>query len=324
MPNARAVLKYAITLVVLALIGIFFYRAFRDNWQSIRAAHFEPNYLWLTLSALCAAASSLLSTYGWQRTINGLSQRRPLTFSESFAAVNSSGLTKYLPGKVWSYALQMYWLASAGLQKSLVLYANLLNLALALAIAAFSGVLLLGLASTQVSSSLLALMGTALVAADVIAILFHRPLLRWGTAWLSRLLKREVPNFEFPLRLLVELHGVQMLATAAASLSTYLVCLGIGFSLTPREIPLVMGSFLLGDVAGFLAIIVPGGIGVRESIMAVLIGVKTHGALPLLVPLAARLLGMTIDMLFGAVALWWSRTLSASLSGREPRRRTDE
>ncbi|HYQ17057.1 MAG TPA: hypothetical protein VEQ58_14900, partial [Polyangiaceae bacterium] len=73
---------------------------------------------------------------------------------------------------------------------------------------------------------------------------------------------------------------------------------------------MVIGSSLVADVAGFLAIVVPGGIGVREGLMYTILGGQATGSLAIVMPVASRLLNMAVDVLLGAVAFKLLKTLT--------------
>src|SRR5258708_1452616 len=107
MSRARDTAKLIASSAVLACIAFFFYRAFQLNWASIRAQKLELDYRCLLAAGLCIVVTYLIPTYGWQLTINALSANGKVSFSESVAVVNSASLVKYIPGKIWSYALQM-------------------------------------------------------------------------------------------------------------------------------------------------------------------------------------------------------------------------
>ncbi|NTW68051.1 MAG: hypothetical protein HGB21_17340, partial [Nitrospirae bacterium] len=80
-------------------------------------------------------------------------------------------------------------------------------------------------------------------------------------ALFNRSFRRGVTYFDIPHRLLIDLHLIHVLAAFCLCLGAYLLCYGIGFALAPHQMLLVMSSLLISDVIGFLAIIVPGGLG---------------------------------------------------------------
>src|SRR5262245_37217662 len=128
MSRLRTALKPALSLLVVASAVFFFVRAFERNWTAIREQSFRIDGLFLSLTFVATVLMMLLATYAWQLSINSFLPSKKLSFRQSIAAFNSSSFTKYIPGKIWSYALQLYWLSDLGISKSAVVYINLLNL----------------------------------------------------------------------------------------------------------------------------------------------------------------------------------------------------
>jgi uncharacterized membrane protein YbhN (UPF0104 family) len=309
MSRVRRYLKPLVSALLVLAAGYFFYRAFSRNWDSIREHQFQllPGYL--SLAALGTLATSLLGTLAWATSLNGLSPHR-IGVRQSIAAVNASGLTKYIPGKIWSYALQMYWLEGLGFSKALVAYVNLMNLAISLGTSLIVGLVCLALSSTPVPLSLLLSALAALLVLDAAAVLFNRPLMKWLFALSGKVLRRKLTYFEVEPRLLLRLHAIHLSAAVTSGLSAYACCFAIGYRLSIDRGLVVIGSTLVADVAGFLAIVVPGGIGVREGLMYAILGGKLTGSLAVVMPLASRLLNMAVDVVLGAVAFKLLRTLA--------------
>jgi len=306
--TSRSYLKTTLTALIVAGVLFFFARAVQRNWADVRAHDFQLNYLLVALSFVCAIASALLATLGWQLALNGLSERRSLTFTQSFATVNVSGLTKYLPGKLWSYALQMYWLNERGFSKSRVLFVNILNLAISLAAGIWvSLVMLLGSPERFERALILGLIG-ALSLSIGLALRFHGAGFKLLQQLLLRVLKREVSVLELPGALMVRLHAVHAASQLVSGLGACVLCYGIGYEPTLPQALLVVAALVLADAAGFLAVIVPAGVGVRESVMYLLLGGAASGSLAVVLPLVSRLISMATDVVLGLLALRLHRT----------------
>ena len=311
MSRARRLIKPLLSTLIVLCTGYFFFRAFRRNWASIQAHEFRISPGFLLCAALGIVASSLLATLAWYTAMNALS-RNKIDFRQSVAAVNASSLTKYIPGKVWSYALQMYWLDGLGISKALIVYVNLVNLLISLGTS-----LMLGLVCLLVSHGTIPLQPVlaglvVLVCADALCILFNRALLNALVTLVNRVLKRNFSYFEVEKSLLVKLHLIHFVAGIASGLGAYAFCYAIGYRIELERALLVIGSTLVADVAGFLAIVVPGGLGVREGLMYAMLGGQATGSLALIVPVASRMLSMTVDVLLGGVALRLLRSLAIS------------
>jgi glycosyltransferase 2 family protein len=309
MSKVRRYLKPIVSTALVLGAAYFFYRAFQRNWDSIREHEFqlEPGYL--LLAALGALATNLLATLAWSSSVNGLSSAR-IGFRQSVAAVNASGLTKYIPGKIWSYALQMYWLDGLGISKALVLYVNLMNLAISLGMTLILGLSCLAISSAPVPLSMLLGALGALLVLDAVAVLFNGPLIRWLFSLLGKATRRELSYFHVQPALLLRLHAIHLLAACTSGGAAYVFCFAIGYPLSADRGLVVIGSSLVADVAGFVAIIVPGGIGVREGLMYALLGGSMSGSMAIVMPVASRLLNMGVDIVLGAVAFKLLRSLT--------------
>jgi uncharacterized membrane protein YbhN (UPF0104 family) len=314
LPLSRAQIKNTVGTLIVLCIAFFFYQAFKQNWTSLKAHTVRPDYVSLLGAAALIFACLLTGTYGWQLVINSLSDGRKLRFSESVATVNSSNLTKYVPGRIWSYALQMYWLGRAGIRVSLVVYANLVNHAISLISCIIVGLACLAfvLPASLVAPLLVAL--ALILLADLVGIRFHSQLLRRLLPVLGKLVGREIQHIDLPAKTLVRLHGLHLAGAVLSGLCAYLMCLGIGYPITPHEALLVTASSLLGEVAGTLVLIVPGGLGVREGVMYYLLGGASNSLLALVFPIASRLLTMIVDVILGAISFAMLRKFNQPVS----------
>ena len=83
---------------------------------------------------------------------------------------------------------------------------------------------------------------------------------------------------------------------------------------------------LAGPVIGhldpdFLAIMVPGGLGVPEALMYDMLGGAAKGSLALVFPVASRLMNMFVDVTLGVVAFRLLRSLTGAKTAHAERGR---
>jgi uncharacterized membrane protein YbhN (UPF0104 family) len=312
MINTGNAVKRVLALVIIFSVVFFFYKSFQGNWTAIRSHALKPDYLYLGLSFVCIFITSLLATYGWHLALNTLSRVSKITFFQSVATVNTSGLTKYVPGKVWSYALQMYWLADAGFSKSLIVYVNLVNLSISIVTSLIVGLGYLLYYPEVFPVVLIFPLLLLLVLIDIIFIKFNASVTNGMISLVNRRLNRDIKYFDISHGLLIHLHLVHFLAALCFGLAAYLVCSGIGFVVAPDRVLLVMSSLLVSDVIGFLAVIVPGGLGVREGVMYLMLHNVSTGALSLILPIASRIVSMVVDVVLGTIAFVMLRKVNSS------------
>lgn len=302
MARLRPAVKAALSTLVVVGVFAFFSHAVRSNWAAIAEQRLQPRAPLLLCALLLVISACLLNTCAWLTGVNALSTTRRLSFKEGVATVNTTSLTKYLPGKLWSFALQMYWLTGDGFSKSLVLYANVVNLLISLA--AQLALALLGLLwfgeRVPLAVTLLALLG--LITADVLVLKFHAAAFKRLTGLLTRRLRRDVADFDLAPAVMLKMHTLHAAGGLVTGLSTCVLGYGIGYDVAPRDALLLSSATLLADLSGFVAFMVPAGLGVRESLMYVVLG-SERGSLALVLPVASRLLYLASDLLLGLVAV---------------------
>jgi len=296
-------LRNFLSLAVIIGVAFFFYKSFQLNREAMQAHPFNPDYFFLALSFGCVLTTYFLSTCGWRLALNALSADGRISFTQSVAVVNTGNLIKYIPGKVWSYALQMYWLSASGFSKPVVLYVNLVNLFVSLVTSTIVGLVCLAFSGGKfpvwISVSLLA----AAVLSDILFIAFNAPFTRGLIGFAGRILNRDIACFSMSRKTVVGLHAIHFAAALSFGVSAFFLCPGIGVDFNQASALPVMSSLLLADVMGFMVVIVPGGLGVREALMYLMLGATVSTAsLPLVLPVASRIVGMCVDVFLGTTA----------------------
>jgi uncharacterized membrane protein YbhN (UPF0104 family) len=308
-PSPSPLRRYLKTLTALLLIigvGYFFARELFRNWQVMSQfpVRWQPLYFGIAVAAI--ALYYLINTWCWRFVLSSLSGRAPLPFLDCIAVVNTSGLTKYLPGRLWSFALQMVWLERHGYSKAMVLYVNSLILLILLCMSSISGLLLLLGAGTMPLAVILLAIGGVLVIDGVL--IFGGPaVLNAIVPAINRAFHGEVEKLRVSAATMIIVHVAFVLGTVAYGLTGYLVTRGLGFELAFTDSWAVMASMLLADVIGFVTLVSPGGLGVREGVMYYLLRAATNPALTLLLPIATRLVCMLVEVVLGALGMYMLR-----------------
>jgi glycosyltransferase 2 family protein len=286
-------------LIVLGAV-FFYYGAFQKNWTSIQSYTLTFEYIYIMLSFASMFTAYILVTYGWFLTLTALSGRR-ITFLKSVAMVNTSNLTKYIPGKVWSYAVQMYWLEQEGFPKSVVLYVNLITLYVSLVTSLIAALICLVFYADLVPVAFSLFLLGALIVFNFLFIRLNSTILKKLTASMNRIFKSDMGYYEIPAKLMCSLHAINFLAAFCLGIGAYLLSIGIGFDIERSKILLMISSMLIADVVGFMAVIVPNGLGVREGVMYLMLQSISFPTLAIILPIATRILSMLVDLILGTV-----------------------
>ena len=297
----KKVLVNILSYLIIGVIFLLLFVEFKKNWASIQSFDLKFDVFFILLSFFAMVTTYLLTTYGWHVTLNTLSGENKITFLDSVAIVNTSNLTKYIPGKVWSYALQTYWLAKAGFSNSLIVFTYIINILTLIITFLMLGLCYLAFSPVELPFAGIVSCLLLLVVFDILFITFYSKLFNALMSIVGRIIKQDIAYCEAPTRLLLYLQLIHFISAFSYGIGAYFMCLGIGFDITNNSIYLVMSSMIISDIIGFLAIIVPSGLGVREGIMYLLLKGGTFRALSLILPIATRVVIMFVDVFLGAI-----------------------
>jgi uncharacterized membrane protein YbhN (UPF0104 family) len=197
----------------------------------------------------------------------------------------------------------MYWLVNAGFSKSLIVYVNLVNLSISIITSLIVGLGYLLSSPETLPRLIIFPLLLILVLFDIYFIKFNSLVTNGLISLFNRTFRRNIKYFDISHSLLIYLHLVHLVAAICFGIGAYLLCCGIGFEIAHGKIQLIMSSLLISDVIGFLTVIVPGGLGVREGVMYLILNDVSMGNLALILPIASRIVSMCVDLVLGAIAL---------------------
>lgn len=268
----KRILRWTIQIVVIGAIGYFLVRAVIQNWQQIKDFpwHFNP---WLLVAAFLTLGGTLFYMIVlWRALLLRLGGGISLPVAIRIFAISSMG--RYLPGKVWQIVGMVYLGQREGVRPEAGVWAALL----AQVLAVLSGILVffvsLILEPQRMLTPFLENIGLEhfspywlLLPVAAVLALIHPKILEKITNWLLKLLKREPIKFALSYPGLLVFFLLYILSWMFYGVTFHLFLASI------HPIPLqdwiaVTGSFSAAYIVGLLALFVPGGLGVREGLLA--------------------------------------------------------
>lgn len=281
----RAV-EWALALVVLAAIGRYLVR----EWDRLAARPWDVDWGLLTIgSALVVLAYSLFVLL-WRHLVAKLGGS--LSIVDAHRIWYIGNLARYVPGKVLQLAGLAYLARAKGIGS--VLTVGSIVVAQLFVIAA--GLIL---SLVTLPGSTVPLPGgwpAALVAAGLLTVILLTPLFDHAHRLALRLAGRTEAHVRVPVRARVGLLLGYLAAWAVFGLGFALfvdaVSGGMGGSTSA-----LMGICATGYLAGWLAVFVPGGLGVREGVYALLLAEVLPGPLAAAVAILSRLWLTAVELL---------------------------
>ena len=259
------------------------------------------------------AASVLVETLSWYRIMRAVAvQSRALPLLDAFAVFNVTAIGKYLPGKVWGYAWQVYLLARRGLPPSVSLRAG----AIALVVASAAG------AAVGCAGAFLGNLGAAPTAASLVAVAVLTALILFPqrsaiVSALARRLRIDADAGPVAPDALAEAGGGYCAVWMVYGAGGVLLARALEPSLTFTTAAAVVAAMCLSWLVGMVVVIAPAGLGVREAVMALALS-HLPGRLGFILPVATRLLLVVVDLALeaSALAILWYRRLESAAPDR--------
>jgi glycosyltransferase 2 family protein len=284
-PTRKGLLRVVVGVFVALAIGFFAYTMI-DAWNATNGE--LPSLARILIAAGLWTVGLIAGAAAWATLLGG--DRRV----DHGAALLVSQLAKYVPGGVWQASGQVGLARALGvrLQRGATAFSVL---AVTQAVAGCTYGLVLAATWTDVDVFLRVLMAVGAIAT---LFLIDR---RWMVWVLHKIPKTRSASADLvpPQRTIIITWAI-CLVTLAATSCAYLVLLG---SFGPVHQPfLVIGAYAIAWTAGFIAIPIPSGVGIREAVLATIL----HGIFPASVIIAAsvyyRLVSVATEGVVAAIA----------------------
>jgi glycosyltransferase 2 family protein len=283
-----------LTVAVLAVVAGFFAATLAARWNDVISLK------WRLEPGLFASATLLLAlSYGLVACLWGLTLRRAAGTRLAAGARIwfLANLARYVPGNVWSYVGAVELARREGVTRRTTLAVMALTQLLSVGVALLAGLPVLLAERARLGRP--ALLGAVVVAAGAaLAALFRRRLLD--------LARRRLPGFD-PAELTPSVSTVVLLVAGYAA---YWAVTGVAFAtlvaslypLAAADLPVVVAAYAAAYAAGFLALLTPAGLGVREGVLVVALAPVLPAGPALVVALISRLWMMLVELAGAAVA----------------------
>ncbi len=277
----------------------------------IRAFRLQLSWNWLGVSILGLFPCMLLEVALWRRLLLELGHELPLRRAAGVWFL--SNLARYVPGRIWQFVGMMELGADSGVPRGAILASVAAHQVLTNATGVLIGVpaLVSALGASRATWLTGVAVGLAVVAFG---------LSPWTLTRLSRVLTPIARPPSGQVRL-----SQAPLALILLGYCLYWVGLGTAFWSLGRALGANSGdligwasAFPASYVAGYLSLLTPSGVGVREGVLALLLAPVAGAGVAGVAALAARLWLTVAELLAAAVALGTNRSLVWSPRNRGP------
>ena len=304
--TARAHARRVVGTILLAAVALFAIIAVKRNWDAVRADLGLLSPVDYLLASGAAAAGLFLLWASWSAVLSGLGSH--LGRHDSLTIYFAAQLGKYVPGSVWPAVIQARLGRRNGVAPTTMVISYALWMGVLCAVGGVTGVLILTNGDVEVPWPVIA--ACVIVALVLLPLLLHDRGLPTLITWALRRSGRATEPIT------MSWSGARG-STALSAATWFVLGLHAWFLARPlgagvEDLPLVIGAFALAFVAGIVAVPLPAGAGLRETILVLTLGAAIGRPGALTVALLSRLIMILVEMLLAAVtgvpgALRWAR-----------------
>ncbi len=303
MAKKTKIIKIILGWAAAAIIVYFLVRQLDNNWSDIASGDWKIAWPYLILSAATLFIAYLFLAQAWRLIIFGFGLKPG--FIGSFRVMYLAQLGRYIPGKIWQVVGMVGVANQIGIPSSVSLASFALAQIYYLPAAFLLIPLLLGdpgkFESLKFLGNLFYIFAAILVLICLAIFLMPRGIGRLLNFALCMLKKDEVsynPSF------------LNRMAIFAVYLVSWIL-MGISFKLfivavspeTEISYSFAAGTYIASYVIGYLSIIAPGGLGVREAILAAIMQVIMPFPSATLIAFANRFFITIVEAIVSLLAL---------------------
>jgi len=279
----KKILSYGIVIVIF----YFVFKTLFEKWESVKFYELDFNYYFIVLSAIFFLSSGIVMPVIWRSiaiTLMPSANVSKFTFIKAFAY---SLITRYVPGKIWQYAGQAYMVSNKGIPMQTIMASVAYDMILSTISACFFSILLIVITMPFD-------IGFRYYLITLIAILVGGFVIwRQGFFRLINFILVRMQKPPIPSSLLLKTNNVAYFLIYYCG--AYLLS-GAGFFFMAKAIADVdfnllfnyIGIYVFATAMGTLAIILPAGLGLQESLIVVLLRSYLPVSIATIISLLAR------------------------------------
>ncbi|HEX5724565.1 MAG TPA: lysylphosphatidylglycerol synthase domain-containing protein [Longimicrobiaceae bacterium] len=295
------------TALLVAAAAWYLFDSVADNWGALRRYRWEVDPLLLAASVGAHVGVLAFGVWIWERVLRRF-EHPPVRLGTLLRIWFLSNLARYVPGKIFQFVAVAQLSRAAGLSGAVLLTSMLVQTALSLLAAAVLAAWTLGAGFFPALSFL----WIGLAATAFAVVLVHPDLLNAVLGLLPRLFKREVIRWNGGWAEGVGLLGLAVVNWVMYGGAYYLFLRSLA-EVPAQLLPQLAGVNALSFLAGYVAFVTPGGLGVREVTMKALLDPYVPGGVAAVLAVASRLWTVAAELIGGALAVIGARRHPAAV-----------
>lgn len=292
------ILKSSAAVILIGAICYFLGRSLASNWQAFRSGDLHVTYPWILLGFLPLAASFALGVSGWQYILKSLGTK--LSWTRCFWTISGSHLAKFIPGHVLALGGRVWLCDREGVAKVTAVTGVVIEMITQLA-ASTAVFTIYYLSANRKVGGIYFL--TALALMVILLSLAHPLVLRKVWRFIPRFGKAIEGNIAYPYSRVVILVAIYVAAWILQGAGVWCVARSCYSDLTITAIISTVGAYGGAYALGYISLVTPGGLGVREGALSYLLSGIIPLPLAIIVAIGTRIWLTVFDVAMTLISL---------------------
>lgn len=293
--------KFILQTAALIITSFFIYKYFLKNYSELSQYKIELNYRDISVSILFIVIVFLLKPFIWKRILYFLGTQ--LSYRESIEICSFSNLTRYVPGKIWSFLSRIYLTRNKHINKEIVVTSHGVQIIIELLVGIFVFLICLpfGLSLRQIEKFL-----WILIFIPFFLLFLFPPFLQRIINFGSKILHFKKASINLKFFNLSELLLLNFISWSFFGIAYFFAIRSL-FHISSSLLPVVIGVYAISSVIAFLSFLTPAGLGVREGILSFLLSSYMPTSIAILVSLLARVCMVSTELVRAGVIVIMKR-----------------
>lgn len=285
---------WAIALLIGLSILFFLVKTTVSGWEEIRGYDWHFNYSLLALSLLMLIGNTLQQSAILRFVLKRLNN--DLSFRKVFSILSIANLGGYLPGRFWTYA----GLAYMGRRHQVSALTSGVGIVTTVATSSIAGAILSLLAGYRYLDH--GIITVALLAAPLLLFTVHPGVINWLLARVPKRWRGAQMLIPLSLSEILVLVAWQLFSWTVQGLHLSTLVLSI-WPLSLKNAVSIVGIAPAAWLAGYYSFLTPGGLGVREGVMAFLLSAYMPAPFAAGIALLAQMAIITVQAVCALIGL---------------------
>lgn len=244
-------LKRFFSFIIIVVAFYFIFKNTFKNWNEVKFALANINWYFVVFSYLLLFPSLFSYTYAWQLIMKELEKDKKVSFFDCLGIITVSNLGKYVPGKVWFALSRVDFTKKFGFSEKRIFLGILLE-----SFYLFLGAFFYFIFFLKKIFFLPIIFLLIIITPHFFKIIFNFAL---------KIFKREKLDFSFPIKKSIILLFLYILVWLFQGIAFFFLIKSFYQQISAENLFSLIGIYALSWMLGFIVLIAPGGLGVREG-----------------------------------------------------------